>query len=102
MRSIILAWKKKLTPQQKAEYKAEKREEMQSLFKKINDGVKAVFESDNTSGTVGFRKTDMERLRMTYLIFILLEFLVYYFAIQAQEQDFSYRRKRSKDCQGYF
>jgi len=41
------AWKKKFTPQQKAEYKAEKREEMQSLFKKIDDGVKAVFESDS-------------------------------------------------------
>ena len=41
------AWKKKLTPQQKAEYKAEKHEEMQSLFKKIDDGVKAVFESDS-------------------------------------------------------
>ncbi len=41
------AWKKKLTPQQKAEYKAEKREEMQNLFKKIDDGVKAVFESDS-------------------------------------------------------
>ena len=32
------SWKKKLTPQQKAEYKAEKREEMQNLFKKIDDG----------------------------------------------------------------
>ena len=41
------AWKKKLTPQQRAEYKAEKREEMQNLFKKIDDGVKAVFESDS-------------------------------------------------------
>ena len=41
------AWKKKLTPQQKAEYKAEKREEMQNLFQKIDDGVKAVFESDS-------------------------------------------------------
>ncbi|WP_303806389.1 ArdC-like ssDNA-binding domain-containing protein [Ruminococcus flavefaciens] len=41
------AWKKRLTPQQKAEYKAEKREKMQSLFKKIDDGVKAVFESDS-------------------------------------------------------
>lgn len=41
------SWKKKLTPQQKAEYKAEKREEMQNLFKKIDDGVKAVFESDS-------------------------------------------------------
>ena len=41
------AWKKKLTPQQKAEYRAEKREEMQSLFKKIDDGVKAVFESES-------------------------------------------------------
>ena len=40
------AWKKKLTPQQKAEYKAEKREEMRNLFKKIDDGVKAVFESE--------------------------------------------------------
>ncbi len=37
----------KLTPQQKAEYKAEKREEMQNLFKKIDDGVKAVFESES-------------------------------------------------------
>jgi len=35
---------KKLTPQQTTEYKAEKREDMQSLFKKIDDGVKAVFE----------------------------------------------------------
>ena len=41
------AWKKKLTPQQKAEYKAEKREEIQNLFKKIDDGVKAVFKSDS-------------------------------------------------------
>ena len=40
------AWKKKLTPQQRSEYKAEKREEMQNLFKKIDDGVKAVFESE--------------------------------------------------------
>ena len=40
------AWKKKLTTQQKAEYKAEKREEMQEMFKQIDDGVKAVFESD--------------------------------------------------------
>lgn len=45
-RSIKLAWKKKLTPQQKAEYKAEKREEMQNLFKRIDEGVKTVFESD--------------------------------------------------------
>ena len=41
------SWKKKLTPQQKAEYKAEKREKMQNLFKKIDDGVKDVFESDS-------------------------------------------------------
>ena len=33
------SWKKKLTPQQKAEYKAEKCEEMQNLFRKIDDGV---------------------------------------------------------------
>ncbi len=46
-RSIILTWKKKLAPQQKAEYKTEKREEMQNLFKKIDDGVKAVFESES-------------------------------------------------------
>ena len=46
-RSIILTWKKTLTPQQKAEYRAEKREEMQNLFKKIDDGVKAVFESES-------------------------------------------------------
>ena len=36
-----------LTPQQKAEYKTEKREEMKELFKKIDDGVKAVFESES-------------------------------------------------------
>ena len=42
------SWKKKLTPQQKAEYKAEKREEMQSLFKKIDDGVK-LFSSMTTA-----------------------------------------------------
>lgn len=46
-RSIILTYKKKLTPRQKAEYKAEKLEEMKELFKKIDDGVKAVFESDS-------------------------------------------------------
>ena len=46
-RSIILTYKKKLTPRQKAEYKAEKQEEMKELFKKIDDGVKAVFESDS-------------------------------------------------------
>ena len=40
------AWKKKLTLQQKDDYKAEKREEMRNLFKKIDDGVKAVFESE--------------------------------------------------------
>lgn len=40
------AWKKKLTPQQKAEYKAEKREEIQNLFKKIDERVKDVFESE--------------------------------------------------------
>ena len=38
---------KALTPQQKAEYKTEKREEMKNLFKKIDDGVKAVFKSDS-------------------------------------------------------
>lgn len=31
----------------KTEYKFEKREEMPNLFKKINNGVKAVFESDS-------------------------------------------------------
>lgn len=44
---IYLAWKKKLTPQQKADYKAEKREEVRELFQKIDDGVKSVFESDS-------------------------------------------------------
>lgn len=40
-----IPWKK-LAPHQKAEYKDEKREEMQALFQKIDDGVKAVLESD--------------------------------------------------------
>ena len=40
------SWKKKLTPQQKAEYKAEKREEMQNLFKKIDDGVRALTDEE--------------------------------------------------------
>lgn len=44
---IELAWKKKLTLQQKADYKAEKREKIKKLFQKIDDGVKFVFESDS-------------------------------------------------------
>ncbi len=46
-RASSAPWKKKLTPQQKAEYKAEKREEMRDLFTKIDEGVKEVFESEN-------------------------------------------------------
>ncbi len=39
-----------------------------------------LFLKSNSTGTSGFRKTDMKKLFMSYLIFILLEFLVYYFA----------------------
>lgn len=41
-----MAWKKKLTPKQKADYKAKKKEEMDDLFHRIDEGVKAVFESE--------------------------------------------------------
>lgn len=40
-----------------------------------------LFLRSNSTGNSGFRATDMERLTMSYLIFILLEFLIYYFAI---------------------
>jgi len=41
-----MAWKKKLTVREKEEYKEKKKEEMGDLFQKIDDGVKAVFQSE--------------------------------------------------------
>lgn len=41
-----MAWKKNLTQQQKAAYKEQKREEMDELFRRIDEGVKNVFQSD--------------------------------------------------------
>ena len=42
-----MAYKKNFTAKEKAEYKAKKREEMEALFQKIDDGVQKVFTSDN-------------------------------------------------------
>ena len=42
-----MAWKKNMTAEEKAEYRDIKRSDMEVLFKKIDDGVKAVFESDS-------------------------------------------------------
>ena len=41
-----MAWKKKLTPQEKEDYKAKKKETLTKLFQQIDDGVQAVFDSD--------------------------------------------------------
>lgn len=41
-----MAWKKSYTPEQRAEYKRKQQQEMESMFKKIDDGVQAVFSSD--------------------------------------------------------
>lgn len=41
-----MAWKKRLTVKEKEEYKEKKKEEMGDLFQRIDDGVKAVFQSD--------------------------------------------------------
>ena len=41
-----MAWKKRLTIREKEEYKEKKKEEMGNLFQRIDDGVKAVFQSE--------------------------------------------------------
>ena len=41
-----MAWKKKFTPEEKAAYHKQKQEEMKQMFQQIDDGVKAVFQSD--------------------------------------------------------
>ena len=41
-----MAWKKELSLKEKEAYKEKKKEEMNDLFRKIDDGVKAVFESE--------------------------------------------------------
>ena len=41
-----MAWKKKLTVKEKEEYKEKKKEEMSDLFQRIDEGVKAVFDSE--------------------------------------------------------
>ncbi|MBR3629410.1 MAG: hypothetical protein IKN55_02945, partial [Oscillospiraceae bacterium] len=48
--------------------------------------VSYLFLKSNTTGGSGFRKTDMENLFASYLIFILLEFLVYYLVIFPRKQ----------------
>lgn len=42
-----MTWKKRLTPQEKDDYKAKKKEELAKLFQQIDDGVQAVFDSDH-------------------------------------------------------
>lgn len=41
-----MAWKRKLTTQEKSEYKAKKKEELAKLFQQIDEGVQAVFDSN--------------------------------------------------------
>ena len=41
-----MAWKKQYTPEQKAEYQAQKRAEMEQIFHRIDEGVKQVFTSE--------------------------------------------------------
>ena len=41
-----MAWKKNYTPEQRAEYQRRQQQEMQELFKRIDEGVEAVFSSD--------------------------------------------------------
>ncbi|MDE5565300.1 MAG: hypothetical protein K2I93_09095 [Oscillospiraceae bacterium] len=45
-----------------------------------------LFLISNATGLSGFRKTDMKTLLMSYLIFVLLEFVVYYLAIYSQQK----------------
>lgn len=45
-----------------------------------------LFLRSNSTGGSGFRKTDMETLLASYLIFVLLEFVVYYLAIYAHKK----------------
>lgn len=48
--------------------------------------VSYLFLKSNSTSTDGFRKTEMKRLLMSYLIFVLLEFMVYYFAIYSKKK----------------
>ena len=48
--------------------------------------VSYLFLKSNTTGGSGFRLNDMERLLAPYLIFTLLEFVVYYLAIYAKKK----------------
>ena len=41
-----MAWKKNYTPEQRAEYQRRQQQEMQELFKRIDEGVEAVFSSE--------------------------------------------------------
>ena len=41
-----MAWKKELSVKEKEAYREKKKEEMSDLFRKIDNGVKAVFESE--------------------------------------------------------
>ncbi len=43
-----------------------------------------LFLKANTTGNSGFRKADMPNLLMNYLLFVLLEFLIYYLVIYSQ------------------
>ncbi|HRR77899.1 MAG: hypothetical protein IJK31_06340 [Ruminococcus sp.] len=45
-----------------------------------------LFLKSNSSSSDGFRKTEMDRYRMSYLLFIFLEFMVYYFAIYTRKK----------------
>lgn len=45
-----------------------------------------LFLKSNATGMSGFRKTDMKTLLMSYLIFVLLEFVVYYLAIYSKQK----------------
>ncbi len=45
-----------------------------------------LFLKANSASTGGFRMTDMRRFLMSYLLMILLEFLVYYFAIYSRKK----------------
>ncbi len=48
--------------------------------------VSYLFLKTNSASTGGFRMTDMHKLMMSYLLMILLEFLVYYFAIYSRKK----------------
>ena len=46
-----------------------------------------LFLKSNSTGNSGFRMTEIKKLMMSYLIFVLLEFLVYYFAIYKTQKN---------------